>query len=161
MFLSAGAKLGPYDVLAPLSAGGMGEVYRARDTNLNREVALKVLPEAFSQDTERLARFRREAHVLASLNHPHIGSIYGLEESGAVPCLVLELVDGETLADRLKRGALPIDEAIRFATQLADALGAAHESGIIHRDLKPANIVLTFGAGAVAALVILAFGLDC
>ena len=143
MFLPAGAKLGPYDIVAPLGAGGMGEVYRGRDTRLNRDVALKVLPEAFSQDAERLTRFRREAHVLASLNHPHIGSIYGLEESGAVPCLVLELVDGETLADRLKRGALPIDEAIRFATQLADALGAAHESGIIHRDLKPANIALT------------------
>jgi len=121
MFLSAGAKLGPYDVLAPLSAGGMGEVYRARDTSLNREVALKVLPEAFSQDTERLARFRREAHVLASLNHPHIGSIYGLEESGAVPCLVLELVDGETLANRLKRGG----DADAFG--LAVALVAAVE----------------------------------
>ena len=143
MTLSAGNSVGPYDIVAPLGAGGMGEVYRAHDTRLKRDVALKVLPEALSQDVDRLARLKREAQVLASLNHPHIASIYGVEESGPTLCLVLELVEGDTLAERLRRGALPIDDAIRLARQLADALGTAHESGIIHRDLKPANIALT------------------
>jgi serine/threonine protein kinase len=133
-------RLGPYDILSPLGAGGMGEVYRARDTKLNRDVALKVLPDSFANDPDRLARFQREAQVLASLNHPNIAHIHGLEESGAVRALVMELVEGEDLAQQIARGPIPIDEALPIATQLADALEAAHEQGIIHRDLKPANI---------------------
>jgi serine/threonine-protein kinase len=120
----------------------MGEVYRARDTKLNRDVALKVLPDLFSQDVDRLARFKREAQVLASLNHSNIGSIYGLEESDGVRALVLELVEGETLAERIAQGPTPLDEALAIARQIADALEAAHERGIVHRDLKPANIKL-------------------
>jgi Tol biopolymer transport system component len=143
MALKPGTQLGPYEITAPLGAGGMGEVYRATDTKLRREVAIKVLPEDVAGDNERLARFEREAHVLASLNHPHIASIYGLEESGGVPCLVLELVEGETLADRLSSGALPLEEALEVARQIAFALEAAHERGIIHRDLKPANVKIT------------------
>ena len=126
-----------------LGAGGMGEVYRARDTKLNRDVALKVLPDAFALDPERLARFQREAQVLASLNHPHIGAIYGFEDSGETHALVLELVEGDTLADRIARGPIPLDEALPIARQIAEALEAAHEQGIIHRDLKPANIKVT------------------
>ena len=121
----------------------MGDVYRARDTQLGREVALKVLPEAFNQDADRLARFKREAQVLASLNHPHMAAIYAVQDSGTTHSLILELVDGETLASRLRRGALPLDEAIQFAREIAEALQAAHEHGIVHRDLKPANIALT------------------
>src|SRR5262245_23154455 len=132
--------IGPYRVLERLGEGGMGAVYRARDTKLNRDVALKVLRPEVANDAERLARFRREAQVLASLNHPHIGGIHGLEESAGTIALVLELVDGPTLADRIARGALPLDEALPIAKQIADALEAAHERGIIHRDLKPANI---------------------
>ena len=143
MRLTPGTRLGVYEVAAPIGAGGMGEVYRARDTRLGRDVAVKILPDSFASDPERTARFRREAQVLAALNHPAIAAIYGLEESGPTQFLVLELVDGGTLADRLRRGALPIDEALPIARQLADALGAAHEKGIIHRDLKPANIALT------------------
>src|ERR1700704_7067444 len=120
----------------------MGEVYRAKDTKLGREVALKILPDTFTHDPERLARFRREAQVLASLNHPHIGAIYGLDEANATQFLVLELVDGESLSDRIKRGAIPVDEALPLAGQIAEALEAAHAKGIIHRDLKPANIAL-------------------
>ena len=143
MSLAAGTKLGPYEILAPLGAGGMGEVYRARDGKLNREVAIKVLPEAVAEDADRLARFQREAQVLAALNHPHIAAIYGLEKSGNVEALVLELVEGETLADRMAAGPIPIDEALAIARQIADALEAAHEKGIVHRDLKPANVKLT------------------
>jgi Tol biopolymer transport system component len=143
MALAAGTRLGPYEILAPLGAGGMGEVYRARDTKLGRDVALKILPDSFAQDPERVARFRREAQVLAALNHPHIAAIHGLEDSGATQFFVLELVEGETLAERLKRGALPIEKALAIAWQMADALQAAHEKNIIHRDLKPANIALT------------------
>jgi Tol biopolymer transport system component len=143
MSLAAGIRLGPYEILSPLGAGGMGEVYRARDGKLNRDVAIKVLPEAFALDAERLARFRREAQVLASLNHPHIAAIYGLEESGGIEALVLELVPGETLAERLVRGPIPVEEALEIARQIADALEAAHEKGIVHRDLKPANVKLT------------------
>jgi Tol biopolymer transport system component len=143
MALAAGARLGPYEILSALGAGGMGEVYRARDTKLGRDIALKILPESFTHDPERLARFRREAQVLAALNHPHIGAIYGQDEANGEQFLVLELVDGATLADQLKRGALPLDEALAIAKQIADALEAAHEKGIIHRDLKPANIALT------------------
>ena len=140
MSLSQGTKIGPYTVGGLIGQGGMGEVYRARDTKLDRDVALKVLPEAFTSDPDRLARFEREAKVLASLNHPNIGSIYGLEEAEGVKALVLELVEGPTLADRIKQGAIPIDEALPIARQIADALEAAHERGVIHRDLKPANI---------------------
>jgi serine/threonine-protein kinase len=142
MPLSAGQKLGQYEVLSLLGAGGMGEVYRARDTKLARDVALKVLPEAFALDPERLVRFKREAQVLASLNHPHIGSIYGIEESHGSSALVLELVEGVTLADRLAHGPLSLGDAASVARQVAEALEAAHELGIVHRDLKPANIKL-------------------
>jgi serine/threonine-protein kinase len=164
--LSAGHRIGPYEVVAPLGAGAMGEVYRAYDTKLNREVALKVLPELFARDPDRLARFGREAHLLATLNHPNIAAIYGLEESNDSPgsgqagalTLVLELVDGPTLADRIAHGPLSVNEALMIARQIAEALEAAHEKGIIHRDLKPANIkiredgtvkVLDFGLAKV------------
>ena len=145
MTLTAGTRLGPYEILAPLGAGGMGEVYRARDARLSREVAIKVLPEGLVRDHERLARFRREAQVLASLNHPHIASIYGLEEQDGREALILELVEGETLAERIARGPLPVDEALEVARQIARALEAAHEKGIVHRDLKPANVKLDRG----------------
>jgi serine/threonine protein kinase len=148
MTIAAGSRLGPYEILSPLGAGGMGEVYKARDTRLDRTVAIKVLPEAFAADAERLVRFRREAKVLASLNHPHIAAIYGLEESGGIEAIVLELVEGETLAERLARGPLPPDEGLEIARQIAEALEAAHERGIVHRDLKPANIKLTPGGQA-------------
>jgi serine/threonine protein kinase len=140
MPLTPGTTLGPYSVTAKIGEGGMGEVYRARDTKLDRDVALKVLPEAFTQDPDRLARFEREAKVLASLNHPNIAAIYGLEEADDIRALVLELVEGPTLADRIKRGPIPLDEALPIAKQIAEALEAAHEAGVIHRDLKPANI---------------------
>ena len=138
--LNPGDSLGPYEVLEFLGAGGMGEVYRARDGKLNRDVALKVRSEPFAPHSDHLARFKREAHVLASLNHPNIAAIYGLEESSGVPALVLELVEGPTLADRIAQGAIPIEEALSIATQIAEGLKAAHERGIIHRDLKPSNI---------------------
>ena len=143
MSLAAGVRLGAYEIVSHIGSGGMGDVYRARDTKLNREVALKLLPDAFTLDPDRLARFKREAQVLASLNHPHIGAIHGFEESGGVPALVLELVDGPTLADRLERGPLRVEEALGYACQIAEALETAHEQGIVHRDLKPANIKLT------------------
>ena len=138
--LTAGTRLGQYEILSPLGAGGMGEVYRARDTKLGRDVALKILPELFASDPDRLARFTREAQTLAALNHPNIAHIHGLEESGGVRALVMELVEGEDLAQRLVRGPIPLDEALPIARQIAEALEAAHERGIIHRDLKPANI---------------------
>jgi len=138
--LSPGSRLGVYEVTAHIGEGGMGQVYRARDTKLNRDVALKVLPDSFASDTERLARFTREAQTLASLNHPNIAHIHGLEESGGVRALVMELVEGEDLAQRITRGAIPPDEALPIAKQIAEALEAAHEQGIIHRDLKPANV---------------------
>ena len=141
--LTAGQKLGVYEIRSPLGAGGMGEVYRAFDTRLQREVAVKILPPTFSGDRDRLARFEREARVLASVNHPHIAAIYGVEETAGIRALILELVDGPTLADRLSKGALPVPEAIAIAGQIADALDAAHEKGIVHRDLKPANIKVT------------------
>ena len=140
MPLTPGARIGAYDVTGPLGAGGMGEVYRARDTKLDRDVALKVLPEAFTTDPDRLARFEREARVLASLNHPNIAQIHGLEETGATRALVLELVEGPTLADRLAAGPIPLDEVLSIAWQIAFALQGAHEAGVVHRDLKPANI---------------------
>src|SRR6266540_4362768 len=143
MTLLSGARLGQYEILAALGAGGMGEVYRARDSKLNRDVALKILPDTFAADAERIARFRREAQVLASLNHPNIGHIYGLEDSTTLPALVLELIEGPTLADRIAQGPIPLDEALPIARQIAEALEAAHEHGVIHRDLKPANIKIT------------------
>src|SRR5512143_358838 len=143
MPLGPGARLGSYEVVAALGAGGMGEVYRARDTRLGRDVALKALPADVARDPERLARFRREAQLLASLNHPRVAAIHGLEELDSLPLLVLELVEGEDLAERLKRGPVPVDEALDIARQVAEALEAAHDKGIVHRDLKPANIKLT------------------
>jgi serine/threonine-protein kinase len=140
MSLPPGTRLGPYEILAPIGAGGMGEVYRAHDAKLHRDVALKVLPEAFATDPDRLARFRREAQVLASLNHPNIGHLYGFEDSGATRALVMELVEGPTLADRIAQGPLPLADVLPIARQIVDALEAAHEQGIVHRDLKPANI---------------------
>jgi hypothetical protein len=152
MPLGAGTKLGPYEILSPLGAGGMGEVYRARDTKLNRDVALKVLPEAFASDGARMARFQREAQVLASLNHPNIAAIYGLQESSATRALVMELVEGSTLAEVVKaRHGVPLQDALSVAKQIAEALEYAHEKGIVHRDLKPANIKLT-PEGAVKTL---------
>ena len=142
MALASGFRLGAYEVVAPLGAGGMGEVYRARDTTLNRDVALKVLPELVALDRDRLVRLKREAQVLAALNHPNIAAIYGFEESNGLQALVLELVDGPTLADRIAQGPLPLDEALPVARQIAEAVQAAHEQAIVHRDLKPANIKL-------------------
>ncbi len=152
MSLAPGTRIGPYEILAPIGAGGMGEVYRAKDTRLDRDVAIKILPEAFAADPERLARFEREAKTLAALNHPNIAQIYGLEalpeatgntQPGRVSALVMELVEGENLAERIARGgALPLTDALAIATQIAAALEAAHEKGIVHRDLKPANIML-------------------
>ena len=153
--LTAGTRVGPYEITSLLGAGGMGEVYRAHDSRLSRDVALKVLPDLFAADPERLARFQREAQILGALKHPNIGAIYGLE-GGA---LVLELVEGDTLADRIARGPLPLDEALPIARQIAEALEAAHEQGVIHRDLKPANVkvapdgavkVLDFGLAKLA-----------
>ena len=140
MFLSPGARLGPYEVVAKIGEGGMGEVWRAHDTQLNRDVALKILPDAFAADPDRPARFEREAQLLASLNHPNIAAIYGIEEAEGQKALVLELVEGPTLGDRIAHGALPVDKALPIARQIAEALEAAHEAGVIHRDLKPANI---------------------
>jgi serine/threonine-protein kinase len=155
MTLAVGSRFGSYEILAPLGQGGMGKVYRARDTKLHRDVAIKVLSGAFAADEARLARFRREAQLLASLHHPNIAAIYGLEESNGIGALVLELVDGEDLAELLKRGAIPVDEALSIASQVADGLGAAHEKGIVHRDLKPANVKVAKDG----AVKILDFGL--
>ena len=140
MPLQPGTRLGHYDVTSLLGEGGMGQVWQATDTQLNRQVALKILPDAFAADPDRLARFQREAQVLASLNHPNIAQIYGIEEAGGTRALVLELVEGPTLADRIAAGPIPLDETLPIARQIAEALGAAHEAGVIHRDLKPANI---------------------
>jgi aminoglycoside phosphotransferase (APT) family kinase protein len=138
--LTTGTRLGVYEVTAQIGEGGMGQVYRARDTKLNRDVALKILPDAFASDPDRLARFTREAQTLASLNHPNIAAIYGIEESQNVRALVMELVEGEDLSAHIGRGLIPLTEALAIAKQMADALEAAHEQGIIHRDLKPANV---------------------
>jgi len=140
MALATGTRIGTYEVVALIGAGGMGEVYRAHDTRLNRDVALKVLPEVFARDGQRMARFEREARVLASLNHPNIAAIYGLEESGATRALVMELVEGPTLGERIASGAIPLDEALPIVRQVADAVEYAHDNNVIHRDLKPANI---------------------
>ena len=138
--LISGTRLGVYEITAPLGEGGMGQVYRATDTTLSRQVAIKILPDAFAADPERMARFEREAKTLASLNHSNIAAIYGFEKSGGAYALVMELVEGDDLSQRIARGAIPLDEALPIAKQIADALEAAHEQGIIHRDLKPANI---------------------
>jgi serine/threonine protein kinase len=138
-----GTKLAHYEITSHLGSGGMGDVYQATDARLSRNVAIKFLPEAFSHDSERVARFEREARVLASLSHSNIAGIYGLEESGDRKFLVLELVEGETLAERIKQGPIPVDESLGIAKQICEALEAAHEQGIIHRDLKPANIKIT------------------
>ena len=151
MQLSAGTRLGPYEILAPIGAGGMGEVYRAHDTRLGRDVAVKVLPESLARDPERMARFEREAHVLASLNHPNIATVYGFE-GGAIG---MELVEGPTLAERIDGSAMPLDEALPIAKQIAEGLEYAHEKGVVHRDLKPANVKLT----ADGNVKILDFGL--
>ena len=143
MSLTSGSRLGPYEITGPIGAGGMGEVFRARDTKLGRDVAIKVLPAAVAQDTERVGRFRREAQILATLNHPNIAAVYGLEEANGTVGLVMELVAGEDLAQRLRGGAVPVDEAIAIAKQIAEALEEAHEHGIVHRDLKPGNVKVT------------------
>src|SRR5215467_13393131 len=135
-----GTKLAHYEITSHLGTGGMGEVYQANDSKLGRRVAIKLLPEAFTHDTERASRFEHEARVLASLNHPNIAAIHGIEESGGRKFLVMELVPGETLAERIKRGAIPVAEALGIATQITEALEAAHEKGVVHRDLKPANL---------------------
>jgi serine/threonine protein kinase len=161
MGLVVGSRIGPYEIVGPLGAGGMGEVYRARDTKLGRDVAIKILPEPLAADPERRARFEREAKTLAALNHPHIAQIHGFEESTGTSALVMELVEGSTLGERLAHsGRLPIDETVAIALQISDALEAAHDQGIVHRDLKPANIkvrddgtvkVLDFGLAKLVA----------
>src|SRR6187455_1821960 len=149
MILAAGSRLGQYEVVAPLGAGGMGEVYRARDTRLGRDVALKVLAPEFAADPPRIARFEREAHVLASLNHPNIATIYGIEDAQGMPAIAMELVDGSNLAELIRSvvarsgPGLPLERALAIAVQVASALGVAHERGIVHRDLKPANVMVT------------------
>jgi serine/threonine protein kinase len=143
MTLVSGTRFGAYEIIAPIGAGGMGEVYRARDTRLDRTVAIKVLPDAFARDHERLGRFAREAKVLASLNHPNIAAIYDFEDSANVPVLIMELVEGPTLAGHLSRSPIPLTEALAIAKQICEALEYAHERGIVHRDLKPANVKIT------------------
>src|SRR5436309_1120587 len=148
MALLSGSRFGAYDIVSSLGTGGMGEVYRARDMRLKREVAIKVLPDGFSQDADRVARFQREAELLATLNHPNVAAVYGLETEGGITGIVLELVEGDTLADIIARGPVAITDALQIARQIADALEAAHDKGVIHRDLKPANIKIT-SAGVV------------
>ena len=142
MSLAAGTRLGPYEILSRIGAGGMGEVHRGRDTRLNRAVAIKVLPDDLAADPERLARFDREAQTLAQLNHPNIAQIYGLEHSGGTPCIVMELLEGETLRARVARGPLRTESAVEIAVAVAEALAVVHAKGITHRDLKPENIFL-------------------
>jgi serine/threonine-protein kinase len=138
-----GQNLSHYSLVEKIGKGGMGEVFRAKDQKLGRDVAIKVLPEEFAKDADRVARFQREAKLLASLNHSNIAAIHGLEESGGVSFLVLELVEGQTLSDRIKAGPIPVEESLKLALQIAEALEAAHEKGVIHRDLKPSNIKVT------------------
>jgi serine/threonine protein kinase len=143
MGLPAGTQLGQYEILSAIGAGSMGEVYEARDSKLERNVAIKVLPEEFAHDRDRLSRFQREARMLAALNHPNIATIFGLEQSDGVHYLVMELVPGQTLAERLRVGPLGMQEALQIGTQVAEAMEAAHEKQVIHRDLKPANVKVT------------------
>jgi eukaryotic-like serine/threonine-protein kinase len=143
MTLAPGTRLGAYEITAQIGAGGMGEVYRANDTRLKRQVAIKVLPEAVATDPQRVSRFRREAELQAALNHPNIAHLYGLEDLDGITALVMELVEGPTLADRIANAPIPVDEALSIAKQIAEALEAAHEQGIVHRDLKPANVKIT------------------
>src|SRR5882762_7488355 len=143
MPLAPGAKLGPYEILTPLGAGGMGEVYRARDTRLERSVAIKVLPAQFSSDPVHKQRFEREAKAVSSLNHPHICVLHDIGHQDGIDYLVMECVEGETLAKRLEKGPLPLEQVLKLGAQIADALDKAHSSGVVHRDLKPANIMLT------------------
>ena len=140
MAIAIGSLLGSHEIIDLLGKGGMGEVYRARDTKLKREVAIKILPEDFSRDADRVSRFQREVEVLASLNHPNIAGIYDLQEANSYPYLVLELIEGKTLADRIARGAIPVEDALKIAKSICKALEAAHEKGVVHRDLKPANV---------------------
>src|SRR6202041_2285263 len=153
--LKSGSRIGGYEILTRIGAGGMGVVYSARDTQLGRTVALKVLPRKFSSDSERLSRFQREARVLASLNHPNVATIYGLEQSTSTHALVMELVEGQPLADRIRPGPIPVEEALRIAKQISEALEYAHEHGVVHRDLKPANVKVT----SSDAVKVLDFGL--
>src|SRR3989441_5941095 len=143
MSLASGTRLGPYEIVAPLGAGGMGEVYRARDTRLDRTVAIKILPAQFSSDPVRKQRFEREAKTISSLNHPHICVLYDVGSQDGIDYLVMECVEGETLAKRLEKGGLPLEQVPQYGAQIADALDKAHRSGVIHRDLKPGNIMIT------------------
>src|SRR5215469_16182901 len=143
MTLAPGQKLGPYEVISPLGAGGMGEVYRARDTRLERSVAIKILPAQFSSDPVRKQRFEREAKTISHLNHPHICVLHDIGHQDGIDYLVMECVEGETLAKRLEKGPLPMEQVLKFGAQIADALDKAHRSGVVHRDLKPGNIMLT------------------
>jgi eukaryotic-like serine/threonine-protein kinase len=143
MTLAPGTRLGPYEILAPLGAGGMGEVYRARDTRLERTVAVKVLPSHLSSSPEVRQRFEREAKTISQLSHPHICALYDVGREGETEYLVMELLEGETLSDRLSRGALPLGQTLRYGIEIADALDKAHRQGIVHRDLKPGNVMLT------------------
>ena len=143
MAITIGTQLGSHEIIGLLGKGGMGEVYRARDKKLKREVAIKILPDEFARDPDRVSRFQREAEVLASLNHPNIAAIYDLQEANGSRFLVLELVEGDTLAGRLQRGSIPVDEALRIAKNICEALEAAHEKGVVHRDLKPGNVKIT------------------
>ena len=152
MSLTSGTRIGVYEIIAQIGVGGMGEVYRATDSNLKRSVAIKVLPASVAGDADRLARFQREAEVLAALNHPNIAAIYGLERTPDFTALVMELVKGDDLSQRIAKGAIPLDEALPIAKQIAKALEAAHEQGIIHRDLKPANIKVRRADGTVKVL---------
>ncbi len=151
MALSCGTKLGPYEIVAPLGAGGMGEVYRARDTRLDRTVAIKILPVQFSSDPIRKQRFEREAKTISSLNHPHICVLYDVGSHDGIDYLVMECVEGETLAKRLERGLLPLEQTLKYGMQIADAMDRAHRSGIVHRDLKPGNIMLTSSGAKLLA----------
>jgi serine/threonine protein kinase len=155
MAINPGTRLGSYEITGSLGAGGMGEVYRARDAKLGREVAIKTLPASLASDKERLARFEREAKLLASLNHAHIGAIYGLDEQAGALFIAMELIEGQSLEEKLKAGALPVEEALRLGLQIAEALEAAHAKGVVHRDLKPANVMVT----ADGVVKVLDFGL--
>jgi len=151
MPLNPGTKLGPYEIVSPLGAGGMGEVYHARDTRLGRDVAIKILPQQLSKDPVRKQRFEREAKTISGLNHPHICTLHDVGSQDGVDYLVMECVEGETLAKRLEKGPLPLDQVLKYGAQIADALDKAHRSGVVHRDLKPGNIMLTARSFSILA----------